>query len=252
METELLQEIGLNKSEAKAYLALLELGSSTTGPIMDKAKISSSKIYGVLSRLAEKGIVSTVIKAKTKYYQASSPDAILDYLKEKETELKKQEEQVTRLIPRLKLKQRLLENKQEAQVYIGWKGLMNAFNFMLENLENNSDYIAFAQTPHEEESKEVRLFFIQYQRKREQKKLKIKLIADKLQKSVFSSEPYTKFKNFNVRYVKNCPPGIVIAKNYIFISTFEPSPVGIVISSMEIAESFKKYFYNEWKKAEKN
>ena len=41
-----------------------------------------------------------------------------------------------------------------------------------------------------------------------------------------------------------------MAKDHIFISTFEIAPVGVIISSREIAESFRKYFYNEWKIAE--
>ena len=252
MDTEILQQIGLNKSEVKVYITLLELGSSTTGPIMDHAKVSSSKIYGILARLMDKGLASSVIKSKTNYYQASSPESVLTYIKEKETELKKQEEQIRSIIPQLKLKQKLSENKKEAQVYLGWKGIMNAFNFILENLKKGDDYIGFAQTIHEEESKEVKLFFIQYQKKREEKRLNIKLIADKSQKKVFRSEPYIKFRNFHARYLGNCPPGIVIAGEHIFISAFETAPVGVVISSKEIAESFRKYFYNEWKTAEKD
>ncbi len=251
MNTEVLNQIGLNKSEVKVYLTLLETGSSTTGPIMNHAKVSSSKIYSILARLIEKGLVSSVIKSKTRYYQASAPDSLLEYAKERERELKKQEEQIRSIIPELKLKEKLLENKQEAQVYLGWKGIMSGFNFILENLKANDDYIAFAQTPNEEESKEVRLFFSQFHRKREEKKLEVKLIADKKQKSAFKSEPYGKFKNFHVRYVENCPPGIVIARGNIFISTFEPYPVGVVISSKEIADSFRKYFYDEWIRAEK-
>lgn len=251
MNTEPLQQIGLNRSEVKVYLTLLELGTSTTGPIMNHAKVSSSKIYGILARLMDKGLVSSIIKSKTKYYQASSPDSILDYVMEREEDLKKQEQQIRALMPELRLKQKLLENKQEAQVYLGWKGIMNAFSFMLENLKEDDDYIAFAQTQHEEQSKGVKLFFIRYQKKRESKKLNIKLIADESQKRTFASEPYTKFKNFEVRYVKNCPPGIVVAGNHIFVSTFEPSPVGVVISSREISHSFKKYFHKEWKEAKK-
>src|SRR3989344_4326773 len=187
-----LYTLGLNKSEVKVYLTLLELGSSTTGPIMDKAKVSSSKIYGILERLIEKGLASFIIKSKTKYYQASSPESLLDYANEKENEMQKLKQQIKNIIPELKLKQKFIENKQEAQVYLGWKGLMNAFNFMLEDLKNGDEYIAFSQTLYEEASKDVKLFFIQYQRKREERKLKIKLIADKSQKHVFESEPYTK------------------------------------------------------------
>ena len=48
VKTELLEEIGLTKSEIKVYLALLELGSATSGPIVDKSGASSSKIYEIL------------------------------------------------------------------------------------------------------------------------------------------------------------------------------------------------------------
>ncbi len=248
MEESVLYSLGLTKSEVKVYLTLLEIGSSTTGPIMGKARVSSSKIYGILERLIGKGLVSFIIKSKTKYYQSSSPDALMDYFSKKEIEIKKQEVEIKKLIPELKLKQKLLENKREAQVYLGWKGIMNAFNFILGDLNKNDDYIAFAQTPSEEESKEVKLFFSQYQKKREEKKLNTKLIADKSQKNVFNSEPYANFKNFHVRYMENCPPGIVISKDNIFISTFDIFPVGVIITSKEIAESFRKYFYKEWKK----
>ena len=249
MQEKVLYQLGLTKSEVKVYITLLELGSSTTGPIMDKAKVSSSKIYGILGRLIEKGLVSFIIKSKTKYYRASSPESLLDYVNEKEDEIRNQKQQVKNMIPELKLKQKLLENKQEAQIYMGWKGLMNAFNFILEDLKNGDEYIAFSQAQREEDSKEVKLFFIQYQRKREEKKLKVKLIADKSQKNVFNNEPYKKFKNFNVKYIENSPPGIVISRNNIFISTFEIIPVGVVITSKEISDSFRKYFYNEWEKA---
>ena len=185
MEEKVLYQLGLTKSEVKVYITLLELGSSTTGPIMDKAKVSSSKIYGTLGRLIEKGLVSFIIKSKTKYYRASSPESLLDYVNEKEDEIRNQKQQVKNMIPELKLKQKLLENKQEAQIYMGWKGLMNAFNFILEDLKNGDEYIAFSQAQREEASKEVKLFFIQYQRKREEKKLKVKLIAHKSQKNVF-------------------------------------------------------------------
>src|SRR3989338_5989316 len=235
MNKEILQQIGLNKSEVKVYLTLLELGSSTTGPIMNHAKVSSSKVYGILSRLIEKGLVSSMIKSKTKYYQASSPESLLNYVNEKANELNKQKEQVEKLIPELKLKQKLSENRQEAQVYLGWKGIVNVFSFMMESLHKDDDYIAFTQTSSEEESKEVKIFFSQYQRKREEKKLKVKIIADKSQKNVFMSEPYSKFKNFHVKYMENCPPGIVISQNHVCISTFDPLPVGVIISSQEIA-----------------
>ena len=63
MELELLKEIGLTDSEIKVYIALLELGSSSKGPIVDKSHVASSKIYELLEKLMQKGLVTQVLKS---------------------------------------------------------------------------------------------------------------------------------------------------------------------------------------------
>ena len=41
MELKILKDIGLTDGEIKAYLALLELGKSTVGKIIEKSKFSN-------------------------------------------------------------------------------------------------------------------------------------------------------------------------------------------------------------------
>ena len=99
METESLRNLGLTDSEIKVYLALLELGSTTKGPIVDKSRVASSKIYELLEKLSQKGLISTVIRSGTRYFEAAPPSRLLDYLKEKEANLKEQEINLQKLIP---------------------------------------------------------------------------------------------------------------------------------------------------------
>ena len=82
MYEELLVDIGLTKSEIAVYLALLDIGSSTTGPIIKKAQIASGKAYLVLDRLIQKGLATYTIKGSIKYFQAKDPDRLLVYLRE--------------------------------------------------------------------------------------------------------------------------------------------------------------------------
>ena len=89
MHEELLAEIGLSKSEIAVYFALLNLGSSTTGPIIKKAGIASGKAYLVLDKLAKKGLVTYILKSARKYYNAKDPALLLEYLKEKKAELER-------------------------------------------------------------------------------------------------------------------------------------------------------------------
>ena len=84
MDVKPLEELGLTNGEIKVYLALVKLGETTSGPIVDESGISVSKVYYVLDRLAKKGLVSHVVKNNVKHFSAATPDRLLDYLKEKE------------------------------------------------------------------------------------------------------------------------------------------------------------------------
>jgi sugar-specific transcriptional regulator TrmB len=127
MITEILEIIGLTKSEIKVYLALLELGSSTTGPLVEKSHASSSKIYEILEKLIQKGLASFVIEAGTKYFEAAPPSRLLDYMKEKEDLLAKQRQELQHIIPALELKQHYSKNRSEATIFRGLKGVKTAY-----------------------------------------------------------------------------------------------------------------------------
>jgi len=101
MNQKILEEIGLTKGEIKVYLTLLKTGETTTGEIIKEAQISSGKIYEILDKLIAKGLASYIIKEKTKYFQASSPNRILDYFHEKEFSLKQKEQEIEKELPSL-------------------------------------------------------------------------------------------------------------------------------------------------------
>ncbi|MBW2999828.1 hypothetical protein KY339_04085, partial [Candidatus Woesearchaeota archaeon] len=104
MQKEILEEIGLTKSEINVYLALLELGSSTTGKIVDKSNASSSKIYEILDKLIQKGLASFIIKGGVKYFEAAPPERIMDYMEDKTAKLNQQKQNLKKILPELKLK----------------------------------------------------------------------------------------------------------------------------------------------------
>src|SRR3989344_1050934 len=105
MDTRVLEELGLTPGEVKVYLALVGLGETTTGPIVDESGVSISKVYPILNRLAKRGLASHIMKGKVKHFKAADPKRLLDYLAEKENTLKQQEEQLHKLIPKLEIRQ---------------------------------------------------------------------------------------------------------------------------------------------------
>ncbi len=93
-----LLKIGLTEGEAKVYLALSELGSSTVGPIVKKSHVAYSNIYDILNRLIDKGIVSFIIKNKTKYFRAAPPANLIDFLDKKEKQISEQKQSLQKIL----------------------------------------------------------------------------------------------------------------------------------------------------------
>ena len=61
-----LNRLGLDRKEARFYLAALELGQAPVRVIADKAGISRTNAYDVLSRLRRKGTITQVERAPSK------------------------------------------------------------------------------------------------------------------------------------------------------------------------------------------
>src|SRR3989338_7621296 len=77
MDTSIFEELGLTPAEIKIYLALLEQGVSTAGPILQKTGLQNSVVHLTLAKLLVKGFISFVKKGKVKQYRAADPKKIL-------------------------------------------------------------------------------------------------------------------------------------------------------------------------------
>ena len=126
MDTRALEELGLTPGEIKVYLALTKLGETTTGPLVDESHVSVSKVYQILDRLSRKGLSSHIVKKGIKYFKSADPNRLLDYLKEKERNLEKQEINLKEIIPQLAEIKGTAITEETAQVYDGLKGIQTA------------------------------------------------------------------------------------------------------------------------------
>ncbi len=133
-----LKKLGLTDGEIKVYLALIELDNSTVGPIIEKAGISSSKVYIIIEKLISKGIVTYIIKEKTKHFQAAKPNSLLEIVEKKETELSEIKEEIINTIKELDKKKH--DKKEEAIIYKGYKGLKTGILELAKKTERNGKY----------------------------------------------------------------------------------------------------------------
>ena len=209
MDTRILEEIGFTKGEIKVYFALLELGEATIGPISKASGITPAKTYLILEKLKKKGLITHIIKSRTKYFQAFNPNRLLKFLEEKKKRITTEEQEIKKIIPQILAKQKK-EAEQSAAVYESFNGIKTLYNEILEYLtKTKQDFIGFTLGD-EYKNKQANIFFKNYDAKRKKLCIKTKLIGLETQRTFLQKE-YGANPKIEIRFLKHAvPTGVII------------------------------------------
>jgi HTH-type transcriptional regulator, sugar sensing transcriptional regulator len=248
INNQLLEEIGFSKGEVKVYFALLELGETTIGPISKKSRVTPAKVYPILEKLAAKGLSTYIIKSNTKYFKATNPKQIITYLNEKESKIKKEKEEINKILPFMEAKQKLSQDLQTAEVYQTFEGLRTLYNEAIETLkEDKEDFIGFTLGEEEYKYKESEYFFQEYDSKRQVLGIKTRLISNISQRK-FLNDITKQDKNIKIRYLPfQLPSGVIIFGSKVATIVWKEIPTAFVIQSNQVADSYRKFFNDLWK-----
>ena len=250
MDTKLLESIGLTEGETKVYLALLKLGETKTGPLANEAQVSSSKVYKILDRLIKKGLVGHVTKGKIQYFSAQEPKRILEYMDNKEKELKEKKDQISKLIPQLEM-QKNTKNISKAIIYEGFKAFTNIFRTIPDQVAHTTKEYYVIGANYGQDYPGAREFFHNYHRERVKKRVKVKMLANYNVRGIIEIATY---KNADIRYlpqyfINNMQ--ITFLNDKVLFTIWESTPIALLINSQEAVKSFKCYFDTLWKIAKK-
>lgn len=234
MGTEILEDIGLTKGEIKVYLALLELGSSTAGAVLNKANIQNSVFHFCVNRLMEKGLVSYVRKGKVRIYKAVDPDNLLIYITDKKREIEE-------LLPELKSRQRISKEKQQVELFEGIRGIVTLLNILIENVKNGDDFLFFSADANEK-NKEIQLFYKKYDIKRKSRGLITKGISPVSLKSLFQKRTYLRMKYTDFPI----PANTAICNDKMALISWDIKPIGVLIQGKNLVKKEKEFFYALW------
>lgn len=135
-----LKELGFTESEAKVYLALLELGASFVSSIAKKAGVERVGCYHTLNKLVDKGVVSSFTRDKVKYFSVDSPEILVG-----KAEL--QLEKTQKLLPELLSITNALAYKPKVNYYEGFEGIKNIFEDTLSAEGELLGYTNLAKLP---------------------------------------------------------------------------------------------------------
>jgi len=239
-------DLGLTNGEARVYVALVKVGLSTVGPIVKESGVAYSKIYQILDRLLQKGLVSYILQEKTRYYQATEPHRIVDWITEQQRLLKEKETIAQNIIKEVKTLTKL--EKNEAEIYTGFNGLTAAYSNLLQGAEKGNSYYFF-YIPEKIYDEKVDLFFSRLQLKFKKSRLIVRGISnEKYRKSWFIKQA----KWMKMRFTNTpLPSNVDMCENKVLFTSWRDSPIGVLVHSKEIYENFRIYFETVWKASSK-
>jgi len=232
---ESLEKAGLTRVESKVYLTLIDLGPSLAGQISKKSGIHRRTIYDALDRLAEKGLISYLIKNNRKYFEAVNPERLIDLMKEKAAEIQAELPGLINLFSKTKA-------KEETLFYRGKDGLKTAFE---DQISEGKEILVLGASS---QAKEILSFYLKwYNIKRKEKKIRLRIIADMSAKGKMSA-PLAEF-----RYIQELGPAAmnIYSDKVAIILWSKERPIAIIIKNKEIADSYRVFFEHMWKTAKK-
>lgn len=115
-----LKQFGLQKSEMRVYLYLLENGLSTPPLIAKGTGIARTNCYNILHELKERGLILEQERRKRKAYLAADPESLLRSLEEKR-------ELVNRMLPDLRGLYTVQKNKPKIKFYEGFEQVKQVY-----------------------------------------------------------------------------------------------------------------------------
>jgi HTH-type transcriptional regulator, sugar sensing transcriptional regulator len=232
MNTNLLEEFGLTKSESKVYLALIDNSPCRAGLLTRKTGIHRRNVYDAIERLIQRGLVSYIKENNVMVYSAVEPNRLLEILKEKEAN-------VEAIIPELQQKFNAIQEKKGTTFFRGKQALKSIFD---DQIKEGGEILILGACPFAKNI--VKYYFSKYDNERKRKNIKVK--------AIFTSKVNEKIPLAEIKYLSsqfNSPSATNIYGDKVAIILWTEEPFAILINQKEIADSYREYFEILWKTA---
>jgi sugar-specific transcriptional regulator TrmB len=231
---EALEKFGLNDNEIKVYTACLQIGSSSVTRISEKAEIYRTLTYEILKSLTEKGLVSSVVKNKKKYFEAASPNQLKALLKEKE-------KLIDGVLPELTAMQKVIGVKKPTiTMYEGKAGIKAILEDLL---ATGKDFVAYSSA--QNLAKLLKYYLPHFLERRVKKGLKCKLILNSKPLEMRGTEYRIIPHEFTM-------VSYVYGDKVALITLVEEEPIGVIIENKIIAQNQMIAFELMWQAAKKH
>ncbi|MBI5035742.1 hypothetical protein HZC09_00210 [Candidatus Micrarchaeota archaeon] len=241
-----LEELGLNESEAEIYLELLNSGESTANKLSKKLDLSRRLVYDYLYRLAQKGFVSSVEKESNTLFSVAPSAGLMELAEQREEKSREVKKALSALMPLLEKKGQ--EAGISARVLAGHDSVKTLFADTLREEENVYWLsVTFQAVPH------LGAWYKKYTRERLRKGIDAYFltvdtpeIRQRRVKALDTIGPHF------IRFIDKSYLSPVVTAIYgskLAFILWKEKPEVLIIESRHFSQVYRKYFKLLWKTA---
>lgn len=254
---QLLQDIGLTKTEAQIYLAGLPFPSIDANTLSKQTQIKRPTVYHALETLIQKGLVSKKAAGGKRTFAMIAPEMIQHFLDQKEQQLNKQRSSLNELLPLLEQRrQEASAEKVQVMHYEGIEGVKMVVDEALYCRSNHWDIIAPKKNFFSDIDKTYATYFLETRKRRHITARSLWEKTDK-QKKTPSGKSLTAeaLKERNPRYLPEAMHGqfesvIILFDNKVAIISSAKNLSAILIRSEETHKTMSAMFEGLWSASE--
>lgn len=233
-----LEKLGFTPNEATVYSYLMELGESSTGPIIKKTGLHRNIVYESLDSLVKKNVVAEITKSNKKHFRVKDPQILIDVAKNKLSltqDIVKQIQAKFNTIP------------HEIVIYEGQEGWQSGWRTLMNQLKPKSVFYTIGMGG----DRWIKLmgdFYVVYEQYAIKNKIIDKIVAYEHQRQEITEHQSKAIRE--IRYLpenNETPVGFEILDDRVFMEIYEEPATLIEIRSRAAAKGYKQYFDSLWR-----
>lgn len=239
MESQLIKvliNLGLTDKEAKVYLACTENGTCVVSEIGKASGINRVTTYDILEKLKDKGLVSFYTKKKIRYFTSIDPEILLEEFERKTNDLRGS-------LPKFKSLTGAISHPR-VRYFEGLEGIKNIY---ADTLTSSTEILNYSN------SYEIRKQWPNYDKEYVEKRAKKKIFLRGICPDDKAGELVHKEDKKYHRKMRLISSGqfdftneINIYDDKVSIISFKDELIGMIIESIEIANSQRAIFEMCW------
>jgi len=240
-----LEQLNIPEREAAVYVALLQLGLTSVGPVVTKTKLHRMLVYQSLEKLKDMRLASRVMKSGKQHWLAANPSIILD-------RIKKQEEMAQGVIAELQVLREKSQDELHVEILYGRSGLLETLESAIRSAAKTDKLIRIIGGADDQSFYDlVGDWYPTYLKLLTDLGVSKRLIApanySKLFQEHYQQEPGNEYRLMSVGLTS--PTFTRITQELVSIEIYGSEPIVILIRNHTVARGYLESFELLWKQA---